>query len=465
MHRLPQWPTPYCSPTRASILTGLSPHRHGILSNVDMGAHRPGLDGGRFPVTENILYEKKGYGAGHWGKIHAFNTTIRPKTILSAPWMCNADLPCYAQWPAGSGPDHEGWKDDCETAARAKGYKSWGDWTRIGHVEMIDAVKPATGMGGFGPIGKSPVPAPYKMENFYGVEAMEAMAANRDRPWMFTLSYHPPHNPFIAPEPYYSMYDPAALTLPANQDAMPDDDMAKYGSVAGAHKIGEAGIREFLRVYYAQVTMIDDYVGKVLNKLDELGLADRTIVVFTSDHGDMAGSHGCVAKDMPAFFDYLIRVPLIIRYPGRVKPGTRVSELVTSMDIMPTLLDYAGAPIPAGIDGRSLRPLLEGQTAPWREWAYGEREYPAPVNMKTTQFMIRGKRWKYWWNQDPTLHERLYDLEADPLERRNLAADPAHREQLDRMRALLDRWLVDSRNPKRHFFEEAMAAKTKTGAA
>ncbi len=154
-----------------------------------------------------------------------------------------------------------------------------------------------------------------------------------------------------------------------------------------------------------------------MKRLDDLGLADNTLVVFTSDHGDMAGAHGCIGKSISSFFDDLLRIPLLFRFPGRIQPGTVVRQPVSQIDFMPTILDYLGLTVPEGIHGRSMRPLIEGHNVEWRDYAFCQRAMGSR--------MLRTKRYKYSYGVRPRMRA-LYDLEADPNEDHNLANDAAH---------------------------------------
>src|SRR5262249_25052509 len=151
------------------------------------------------------------------------------------------------------------------------------------------------------------------------------------------------HEPFIAPSPYYDMYDPASFPLPSTWGERPKE-FAKNGAARMGGIYGEAGFREYLRCYYARVTMMDEQIGRLLKTLDDLGIADNTLVLFTSDHGNMLGQHGMIEKSTVAFYDDLMRVPLLMRLPGKIPSGKTCAAAASSVDIAPTILDYLGAP-------------------------------------------------------------------------------------------------------------------------
>jgi arylsulfatase A-like enzyme len=136
------------------------------------------------------------------------------------------------------------------------------------------------------------------------------------------------------------------------------------------------------------------------------------------------GAHGCIGKSITSFYDDLVRIPLLMRLPDRIRPNTVVKQPVSQVDFMPTVLDYVGLPLPEGIHGRSMRPLLEGRTVPWRDYAFCQRANVAK--------MLRTDRYKFLYSPKPR-RVALYDLKNDPQEDRNLAADPAHAETVRAM--------------------------------
>jgi arylsulfatase A-like enzyme len=197
--------------------------------------------------------------------------------------------------------------------------------------------------------------------------------------------------------------------------------------------LGETGLREFLRVYYAGVRLIDDQVGRVLDALEATGRAEDTIVLFTADHGDMCGEHGMVWKSTDAFYDGVARVPLIVRYPRRVRAG-ELGMACNLVDVMPTLLDFAGHPIPTHVEGKSLAPYLRGgrSSAEAPPYSFCARLRRDPAHRRVVApdrpgaWMIRGQEWKYCRYEDGD--EFLYHLAEDPGETQNLARDPHYDE-------------------------------------
>ena len=264
-------------------------------------------------------------------------------------------------------------------------------------------------------IGRSVIPPELLPETQITNQIVEQIGRNADRSFMITASWSPPHDLWVIPEPYYSMVDRNKIKLTGTTD-LEEWDRKGPSKILG-DLAGPEGLREFAAIYHGMVKYIDDQVGRVLKKLDDLGLSENTLVLFTSDHGDMAGAHGCIGKTIFSIYDDLVRIPLSVRFPGRIKAGTVVREPVSQIDYMPTILDYMGLPVPEKIHGRSLRPLTEGRKTAWRDYAFCQRG--------SDSRMLRTERYKYLFSATRRA-VALYDLRKDPHEDRNLARDPAH---------------------------------------
>jgi arylsulfatase A-like enzyme len=271
-------------------------------------------------------------------------------------------------------------------------------------------------------IGRSLIPPELLPETQITSQVLDLIEKNADRNFMITASWSPPHDLWVIPEPYYSLVDRTRIELPGDFD-MPAWDRRGPSKRLG-DIMGPEGIREYVAIYHGMVKYIDDQVGRVLKKLDDLGLADNTLVIFTTDHGDMAGAHGCIGKSIFSFYDDLVRIPLLMRLPGRIRSGVVVRRPVSQVDVMPTILDYVGLPAPKGIHGRSLRPLIEGRPVQWRDYAFCQRADAGR--------MLRTERYKFTYRVKPRA-VALYDLENDPHEDHNLADDPAHAKTVRQM--------------------------------
>ncbi|MGQ9733036.1 MAG: sulfatase-like hydrolase/transferase [Candidatus Zipacnadales bacterium] len=415
--------TPFCSPTRASLITGLWPHQHGITHNVDGQA--TGITD-KFVITENLLFDR-GYRTGHRGKWHL------------GPYI---DVRCYRE----DKPEGRGWGVLAETVCPVANYPAQEGEVRLFGRPVVmqdfmleahriwntyDKIPPQD----ISIIGRTVLPREGTYEAWYTEQVLGLMEKYRNENWMLTWSVSPPHAFWVCPDPYYSMYDPDQFTLPTNLSEMPDLYQQSVGARL-AKLLGERGIREYLRCYYGQVSMVDWYIGQILEKVDELELTNRTLVIFTSDHGDMQGGHGIVDKSVPAMYEEITRVPLIYRLPGRIPAGGAAETVANSVDMMPTILDYVGVSVPEGIAGRSLRPFIEGRPADGAP-AFSER---TGINYNWIQRMVRRGSWKYVFNSHWPCE--LYNLQDDPGEVTNLYEDPAARPIRDELHRELRDWMI-----------------------
>jgi arylsulfatase A-like enzyme len=260
-------------------------------------------------------------------------------------------------------------------------------------------------------------------------------------PFIAHLSLLRPHPPFVAPVPYNALYDPAQVP-PFHRAASAEDEGLQHPWLAWrlAHRQfratdHELRLRRLKAVYFGLMSRVDDEIGRLMAFLDQSGLAERTMVIFTSDHGEELGDHWLIGKG--GYFDGSYRIPLIVRdpRPGAAR-GVRVSRFTENVDIMPTMLEAIGAPVPAQCDGFGLAPFLSGASpSAWREEAHWEFDFRDPSDDDAERALgltlhqcalnvVRGERYKYvHFTRLPPL---FFDLETDPGETRNLAADPAH---------------------------------------
>jgi arylsulfatase A-like enzyme len=243
-----------------------------------------------------------------------------------------------------------------------------------------------------------------------------------EEPFFTFLSWGPPHTPFEAPEEYAEMYDPEELDLREN---VPESEDTPE-------------LREDLAEYYALITSLDDQMERLLDCLDEQGVAEDTLVVFTSDHGEMLGSHGRQRKDYP--HEESVHVPLLARQPGTVPAGESVTELVSLIDLMPTVLSWCDADVPDRVQGADIAPLLRGEDAT-----------PHPDGVYIEGQVAYDETWRAIRTQDAMLTvdrrletQYLFDTEADPSQMENLAGreDAAVREEelRDRLLSLADQY-------------------------
>jgi len=255
----------------------------------------------------------------------------------------------------------------------------------------------------------------YSITAVQGRQTMEAIERNKNNTFVITCSFHYPHSPMLPTEPYASMYKPSEMPIPKTiSDQMEGNPYFKSnGRLLMPEYADSAKIGYMIADYYALVTEIDDWVGRIISKLDELKLRENTLIIFMSDHGEMLGAHGMREKNV--FLEESVRVPLIINFPSKISPRT-IETPVSLINIFPTLLDYAG--IKAESDGYSLRNLANGEKPSTdfavSEWNWEKQEVP--------NLMIRTKEWKLLIsrNNNHKCLDALYDLKNDPYETNNL---------------------------------------------
>ena len=402
---------PVCAPSRASLMTSRYVHAHGLWAN-----------GVSLPDTERMFSRDladAGYDCGLVGKLH-----------LAA---------CFGGRDERRHDDGFRvfrWAHDPSHQSPSNQYHRWLEQHhRHLYTQATDPASPVT-FGG--------LPTEAHLTRWIADETIAFLTEARDQPFLCVANFFDPHHPFEAPPEYLERYDAAVLaepvTTPGELDTKPEIyTEASKRSYAGAAK-GYAeyttdGLQQAKAAYYAMVSFVDDEVGRILAVLDEQGLADDTIVVFTSDHGEMLGDHQLMLKG-PMMFDCAVRVPLIVRWPGVIDAGAVRDELVQWIDLAPTFLDAAGVPPMPGQQGASLLPLLSGEVVAdgtgFRDWALSEhRNSSHPYDPAVHTTMLRHDRWKVVVHHGAPATSRdrtgeLYDLDADPNELANLWDDPAY---------------------------------------
>ncbi|RIQ15742.1 sulfatase family protein [Jiangella rhizosphaerae] len=425
---------PVCGPSRASLMTGRYVPVHGLHANgVDLSPHEE-------------LFSRRladaGYDCGLVGKFH-----------LGA---CHGGR---SEPRLDDGFRVFRWAHDPYPGSSENAYHRW---LSARFPDLYAATRDRTGEYTWDTL---PTEAHYS--HWIGEETIDFLRSSRqpDKPFFFVANFFDPHHGFGAPEEYTRRYDPATLPRPVTRDGELDDKPAIFTEASkesyAGHARGYADYSddELMRTraaYYAMVTLVDDEVGRILDALDETGLADDTIVVFTSDHGEMLGDHQLMLKG-PFMYECAVRVPLIVRWPGRATPGTRRTELVQWIDLGPTFLQAAGVDVPARMQGASLAPLIDGDGTGWRDWALchyrdSGHSYDPPVHVT----MLRHDRWKLVVHHGgpATARERtgeLYDLVDDPRELTNHWDDDTHRAVRTQLQELLIDVMVaveDRSNPR-----------------
>jgi arylsulfatase A-like enzyme len=388
--------SPVCGPSRASMITGLMPHTHGLIYNHDERFRDS--DATRLPTFADHLRDA-GY-AVHWtGKWHAQEFyPNRGERIHGFDF-----LPINADGFVGLGLDM-----DAAVTRRA-------------------------------------------------AEFLENAPA---QPWFLGVAWHNPHDIcYWIMDEYRDRLDPVTdqgglPELPANFEVSPDEpeffrlcrQRREYGmEMRWTPDWNQTKWREYLRAYHRLVEVADAELGKLLDALDRAGLADKTLVVFTSDHGEGCAGHRFVVKLTP--YEEAVAVPLIARLPGVIPAGGVCdSHIASGIDLLPTFCDFAGAVIRTGLPGRSLKPFLMSPEAAGRDFAVSSVD-PDPGMPELSCRMVRTREYKYIAFSMGEPAEALYDLAQDPGETRNVAADPAHQAALARHREILAAWKSETRDP------------------
>lgn len=404
-----------CGPARASLHTGRYMFNHRSVrngtpldarfTNMALQARRAGLTPTLFGYTDSTADPRP----------------LPPDDPLRR--LYEGVLPGYS--PALVLPEHAG---------------PWLDWlAEQGRPDLatLDAAYPADSDGA------APYPAALSETAFLTGRAIAWLGRQR-APWFLHLSLLRPHPPWLAPREWLAIADPAAMPpaagLAVDGPVHPllahlRGRIGRAGFLPGQGPAAGAGAAEVARaraVYAALIAEVDHHVGRLLATLEEKGEAGRTLVVFTSDHGEMLGDHRLFGKQ--GWFDPAFHVPMILRLP-EARGGLAVDAFTESVDLMPTVLDWLGLDAPPECDGSSLLPFARGATpGGWRQEAVFEFDFRDVRTLAAEQALglapdqcclavLRGRRFKYV--HFPALPPLLYDLEADPQETRDLSADPA----------------------------------------
>jgi len=430
-------PNPTCTPTRASIITGQYPSQHGAYS---LGTKLP-----EDALCIGDVLRDAGYRSSLIGKAHF--QQLKPSD----------DYPSLEAMPLLQ--DLEFWRhfnqrfygfDKVELARmHADEYlvgQHYAIWMQEqGCTNWRDYFRPPTGTRESNSMIWD-IPERYHYNEWIAqrsIADLERHAAD-EQPFFLWSSFFDPHPPYLVPEPWASMYDPADLTVPAlvpgehernpphfrmTQEAQPDFsylDEAEGSFCHGckSHLHDRDALARQIAIYYGMVSYMDQAIGRIVDKLDALGLAENTLVVFTSDHGHLFGQHGMIAKG-PFHYDDLLRVPFIVRQPGTVPAGVESDALQSLVDLAPSFCAHCGVDVPRVMSGVDQGPVWRGERERRREHVIVENHHQ-PHTMHLKSYI--DQRWKLTCYHNEDFGE-LFDLRDDPDELHNRWDDPDYAER------------------------------------
>ncbi len=431
---------PICVPARASFLTGLSPVNVRVEGNGD----KDSKDVPNVPTFDSVLKEH-GYAAEYYGKWHTphqftkcYDNDVRTTgRVKGAP----SQMEAYHAWLERKGLKQKNpGAGELYSKRNLRPYKPISLDGNYDKADLDAQQKLNMKASQSAQYGCVDLPPKISYTTFIVEETLETLDRLKEKPFTLTCSIGPPHPPMTVQEPYYSMFPPETIPVPESiNDPMTDSPYKQRRETndKGLYQNAEH-IKNMRSIYYGMVREVDDRIGDILDKLDQLGIADNTLVIFTSDHGEMLGDHGMHSKMI--FYEGSVHVPLLMRLPGRIKARTIVEEPVSTMDIFSTILDYLGMPIPEN-NGISLRPFIEGKPVEHDVVSFSR-------GGNTPNYMIRSGHLKLMMAQSTKSKNAinaLYDLESDPHETRNLILSPIapekNRAQAKQMRDKLIKWL------------------------
>ena len=437
---------PVCTPSRASILTGLYPHSAGPTVNKMI------LPREAKTIAEMVSEE---YICGYFGKWHLGDDVISQHGFDE--WVSTED-------------GHRG-----EYTRREYRFR-FSDYHRHLVANGFAPDVESDGANIFSSDKRYSLPEEFQMASFLGERAADFIQSNKERPFVLYVSTFEPHSPYDGP--FKDLYDPATLPvgpaflkrpdgasllnrvradyylqyLDPDKDQTSDPYMMRYAA-AGEDVTTELGWRTLRAHYLANITLVDGMVGRITDALDSAGVADNTVVVFTSDHGEMGGDHGLLEKR--AFYEESARVPLIMRVPWLTDAQRTVGGAFGHVDLTPTLLDLIGEPLPDHLQGHSRTSVLRGESSledndVFIEWngmspEMDDRRLGTPAIDRLTALPWRSVvsgGWKL--NLCAGDQCELFDLSSDPFEERNLFDDPAHRDRIRDLAARIRAWQIET---------------------
>lgn len=387
---------PLCGPSRASLLTGQYAHGHNFRKNAEL--YEEGMSEEVDTVDE--MLSREGYNTFYIGKWHTGK----------------ANTQCYNDGIEYYLDQYKKFIDKKYGSSMKRSSKI-DRYTKLEYEPiLLDEMMQKAANDGFhmphhNEAGIMDIDPEDSLTAWTVKKAIRFLSSKPEEPFALTCSILHPHAPLIISSDKFHKLSKYDILLPDN---MSDNiDYKKPSPIPDVLDLSENGLRMYMAIYYSLIEEIDEWVGKLLAALTDTGLEENTMIIFTSDHGDLMGSHSTLSK--MEMFEESIRVPLIISFPGKINENIISEYLATGADIMPTVLDFAGIPLPDNIHGESLKPILTAKSNLNREYAYCELN---------EQKVVRSAGWKLVLNPklDSNINHKylLFNLKVDPLEKNNL---------------------------------------------
>ncbi len=398
--------SPVCGPSRASLHTGLRPDTTRVWGN-----RRHFREVLPDVVSLPQRFRQAGYQTQSIGKV------LHGRQVDEPSWSIPA-------WPPGGAQAGMQYVDEERLAAM----RATSPRRRLPGEEM-----PTLQWKKRGSWQATEVPDNALQDGQVADRAVQALRQLKDERFFLALGFQKPHLPFTAPKKYFDLYNPDDLPVPGDVvrpiDA-PDAAFTRWQELRGYSDIPKEGAlapgkaRELIHGYYAATSFMDAQAGRVLNELESLGLAERTVVVLFGDHGWHLGEQDLWAKTTN--FELAARVPLMLQVPGMRKPGRTSNGFVELVDLFPTLCEACGIEAPQGLEGISMLPLLEDPGRPWKRAAFNQipRPYLASEDWELMGYSMRTEDYRYteWLDRDRSpVSRELYEFRASPTETVNLA--------------------------------------------
>jgi len=392
--------SPLCLPSRMSFMTGRYIHRIGAYDNA---SPLPSDTVTWAHMLRAVGYDVTLSGKQHFcgpDQLHGFHTQLA-RDLHAEMWTKDGMLRGTADWSKGTPP----------------------------------AAKPWGGVAAAGPGTTTEI----EVDDLVEERAIEYLRdpARKDQPWALNASFIAPHFPLVVPERYFNLYPLDQIDVPEIPEGHLENQHPvhqRMRSMFGAVDFPAEQVRRARAGYYGLITYLDEKIGRLLQVLEETGQRENTVVVHFSDHGEMNGEHGMWRKS--SMYEASSRVPLQIRWPGRIEGGQRIGGAVSLVDLVATVVDVAGAQSVVPLDGNSLMGLMQGRSGGWKDEVFCE--YLAHGVQRPTA-MLRTGRYKFNYSLGDA--PELYDITADPNEFNDLAASAEHASVVTQLQQrLLSQW-------------------------